>query len=176
MSLCVTRIVRALLSLALSAIILEAQRAKASRTDSLQLAPTDWRRAWVGTWTVRMTLMGVREDMLQSFSSATGEQVGRLVVTDSLTGRSKRLLVARLTLDLHGLLGRPMSCFSAETRMLALERADSSIAIHFTPEAADCGFSATVRRRGVTWSGDWSESSLRGTVATGGIRLRRLRV
>jgi hypothetical protein len=81
---------------------------------------------------------------------------------------------SHIEMRFDALLGRPISCFDPPPSTTYIQRDDTSVKLLFTPNAADCGFSAVATMYGDSLAGTWEESSFIGPVAKG--RFRMLRV
>jgi hypothetical protein len=138
------------------------------------LATTDWRRPWVGQWTVEFFVDSVRSGgSLNAWKAATGARaVGTLTITNILVPRHQ--LASRLSVPLSDVMGQPVSCFDPLPASIALESLSAdSVRIAFTPNAFDCGITGTLTRHGTAAEGEWWENSFGGPVVLGRLRLRR---
>jgi hypothetical protein len=138
----------------------------------------DWRRAWVGTWAIEFTLDRMRGGPggSEKWRLTPGKRVsGVLVLADTLTGRDTALVVAHMNVDFRPMLGRPMSCLSADTQAVSLDRTGERVMLRFTPGAFDCGFGGDLKLLAREASGAWTEDSFAGPIATGQIRMTRRR-
>jgi hypothetical protein len=136
------------------------------------LEASDWREVFRGTWEVRFRLDSTRS-LNGGWVKATGaEAVGRLVVTDTLAGQSGTLK-SRLEIDFQSLLGRPMSCFTGTGDQLGISESGGGYFLNFTPNAADCGFGASVGTGPDRFTGEWGEQSFSGPVVAGRFSMSR---
>jgi hypothetical protein len=136
---------------------------------------TDWRRALVGDWNVEFRLDSVRtrEGSTARWTAGSLRTArGRLRLTDS-AGARPGILQSSLAVDFASLLGRPMSCFDPPPTATAVEHDGDVVSLRFTPNAYDCGFSASGALRGDSLVGTWDETSFAGPVVMGRFRMRR---
>jgi hypothetical protein len=71
-----------------------------------------------------------------------------------------------------------MSCFTPPSTSTLIDRGEGNadrVTLLFTPNVADCGFSAVVTGQGDSLAGEWSETSFVGPVAMGAYRMWRAR-
>ena len=136
-------------------------------------ATADWRRSLAGDWIVDFRLDSVRSHgptqpwQPGSFRSARGT----LHLADSTTSRD--LIPSRIDVAFDSLLSRPMSCCEPRPTATAVERNGDAVSLHFTPNAADCGFSASGTLRGDSLIGTWDESGFAGPMVMGRFRMIR---
>ena len=141
-----------------------------------ELPRNDWRRQFVGSWTVEFRLDSVRGrggsvERWQpgSFKTATGS----FVVRDSTAAGWGQALRSTLDVEFDSLLGRPMSCYEPKPTATGIDREGNEIRLTFTPTSADCGFSAYGRFFGDSLIGEWDESAFAGPSVTGRFRMMR---
>jgi len=136
-------------------------------------APTDQRRSVAGDWFIEFRLDSVRSRgptqpwQPGSFRSARGT----LHLGDSTTSRN--LVQSRIDVAFDSLLNRPMSCYEPRPTTTALGTNGDTVALRFTPNAADCGFGASGILRGDSIIGTWDESSFAGPTVMGRFRMLR---
>jgi len=136
-------------------------------------APADQHRSLAGDWFIEFRLDSVRSRgptqpwQPGSFRSARGT----LHLGDSTTGRN--LVQSRIDVAFDSLLNRPMSCYEPRPTTTALGRNGDTVALRFTPNAADCGFGASGILRGDSLIGTWDESSFAGPTVMGRFRMFR---
>jgi hypothetical protein len=136
-------------------------------------ATADWRRSLAGDWIVEFRLDSVRSRgptqpwQAGSFRSARGT----LQLSDSTTSRN--LVHSHIDVTFDSLLVRPMSCYDPRPTTTAVERNGDAVSLHFTPNAADCGFSASGTLRGDSLIGTWDESGFAGPTVMGRFRMFR---
>jgi hypothetical protein len=146
--------------------------APASAADHIP-APTEQRRSLAGDWFVEFRLDSVRSrGPMQpwqpgSFRSARGT----LHLADSTTSRN--LIRSRIDVAFDSLLNRPMSCYEPRPTTTAVETNGETVSLHFTPNAADCGFSASGTLRGDSLIGTWDETGFAGPTVMGRFRMFR---
>jgi hypothetical protein len=148
-----------------------------SAPSDVVLDSSDWRRALIGEWTVEFRLDSVRVldgsgQRWQAGSLRTTE--GTLRLSAGATNGTG-VLASSLEVDFNSLLGRPMSCFDPRPTRTYVDRTDDTIVLNFTPNAADCGFSASGRPEGDSLVGRWDETSFAGPSVMGRFRMRRVR-
>jgi hypothetical protein len=148
-----------------------------SAPSDVVLDSPDWRRALIGEWTVEFRLDSVRvlDGSGQRWQAGSFRTVqGTLRLSTGATNGSNGL-ASSLAIDFNSLLGRPMSCFDPRPTRTNVDRTDDTILLHFTPNAADCGFSASGRPEGDSLVGSWDETSFTGPTVMGHFRMRRVR-
>ncbi len=136
----------------------------------------DWRRDFVGSWTLEFRLDSVRGrggsiERWQpgSFKSTSGS----LVIRDSSAAGWGRAVQSTIAVEFDSLLGRPMSCYDPRPTSTAIERENGQVSLIFTPMSADCGFSGYGRFFGDSLVGEWDESAFAGPSVTGRFRMLR---
>ena len=82
---------------------------------------------------------------------------------------------SRIEVDFWPLVYRDMSCFEPRPRMTVITNGVDNTTLRFTPEAVDCGFSASGKFYGDSLIGTWEETSFIGPVTVGYFRMSRLR-
>lgn len=127
----------------------------------------DSQRTLAGDWTLEFGLDSVRSSGQWSATSHRSIQ-GSLHLADS-----DGVVRSSIQLDFRPLLGREMSCFDPRPTSTAISQAGNNTSLHFTPGAADCGFSASGKFYGDSLVGTWSETSFIGPVAVGRFRMIR---
>jgi hypothetical protein len=139
-----------------------------------QLPAADWRRAYVGSWSVSMTL-----DSVQAFVrnrsvfrpvDPSCSAVGSLAISDTLLVlRTEEALAARLELDVSKFRG---GRFVWPGR-LSLRREGDKLTLDLCPGCFDTGVWAILSSRGDSLIGTWSEMAYVGHFRAGRIVLWR---
>jgi hypothetical protein len=131
------------------------------------------RQALAGDWIVEFRLDSVRRGgPTQPWQSGSFRMArGTLHLSDSTTSRS--IIPSRIDVAFDSLLNRPMSCYEPRPTTTAVERNGDTVSLHFTPNAADCGFSASGTLRGDSLIGTWDESGFAGPMVIGRFRMFR---
>ena len=130
---------------------------------------TESQRTLAGDWSIEFRLDSTRGTGVWSPTSDSSIQ-GTL----HLAGNDG-VVRSTIEVDFKPLLGRDMSCFDPRPTSTVITHAIESTSLHFTPEAADCGFGASGKFYGDSLVGTWSETSFIGPVAVGAFRMLRVR-
>ena len=144
------------------------------RGQGTNLPSDDWRRAFVGSWHITMTV-----DSIQTFAhnrslfrpvQPSCNAAGLLQITDTLLViRDDSAQVAQLDLDISSFYG---GRFVWPGRV-SLRRNRDTLQLDFCPGCFDTGVLAVVSSRGDSLVGTWSESALIGRFRAGRITLWR---
>ena len=139
-------------------------------------ASKDSSRTLSGDWTIEFRLDSVRGPQGSvipwrpaSFQTARGT----LHLSDSTTDRPAGAVRSHIDVDFTSMLGHPMSCFDPLPTSTVVTENGEKTDLLFTPNAADCGFSASGKFYGDSLVGTWDESSFTGPLAMGRFRMIR---
>jgi hypothetical protein len=97
---------------------------------------------------------------------------GQLRLSDSTVGQAN-IVRSSIQVSFESVLGRPMSCFDPRPTTTGIGRDGEKVTLRFTPNGADCGFSAYATLRGDSVVGTWDESGFAGPSVMGRFRMVR---
>ena len=127
-------------------------------------------RTLAGDWTLRFGLDSSRTQR-SSWTRGSHQSVqGTLHLASSSGDVSSRIQV-----DFWPLVYRDMSCFAPRPRTTVITNSGENTTLLFTPEAVDCGFSASGKFYGDSLIGTWEETSFVGPVTAGYFQMIRAR-
>jgi hypothetical protein len=152
----------------------ESVSGRSTRLGRDTLATTDWRRPWVGRWTVELFVDSTHYGGTQEphLAASGARAVGTLTITNVLDGHHE--LASEFNVSIEKALGRPVSCFDPLPRTIGLDSLPAdSVSVAFTPHAFDCGLVAMLVRHGDSAHGRWWETSFGGPIVWGRLHLRR---